>query len=660
MTYNQFIFKTVLYNFRKYLAYFFCITFSMTVFFLYTAIWFTPDFNEQTSAGTQQIVQIAGVISCVFSIFIITYSYQQFFNNRTKEFAILLSYGLLHRDMKRMIIFENSFIFLSSLIVACISGSVFSRLIFMITTSILAIEDIRFSLTLASFLWTTIVFIPIYALIVGLTLKKMKTIHVTKLLKTSREKEMNREGNPILIVLGLVITITSFTFLSVYTSDFSNIDTMRKVILLVVALVIIGVYIFLRHLMSLLYMFFNQNGTFFNRHLLPLTEFASKFAQNRAIVFMVCLLSMGTVFFSTLSYTLYHQSYAIADNEQLFDVMMKDYDTVQLAEHMNIEHLSAQEEQITDIQQLNVAYLYAPEMDHTPWRTNKHVLAASSEEMNGLLGTNYSTEKGHAIVLDFNQSHETVMYFADTIVLEGKKSRYSFVNQGTEQKKLFDRYVFSQPIVILLNEEDMKRIVTDASSYELGTLYLFTFDSWLRSGSFVTGLKSEMDFALEGIAKQNREAIETINERYNQPFIVHSKYDRYHHTKQVSGFALFIMSFISILFVVTTCVVLYFKTFADTEAEQQKLKLLRTVGITSSEIKAYLYTKLKMLIVLPVLFGSLLGLCLSVAIHLHNVAEIEVLNRTIFTNGLKVISLYFIIIGVYYYWLRMTYRRTVE
>ncbi|OIJ19191.1 hypothetical protein BKP45_13590 [Anaerobacillus alkalidiazotrophicus] len=660
MTYNQFIFKAVLYNFRKYLAYFFCITFSMTVFFLFTAIWFTPNFNEHTSAGTQQIVQIAGVISCVFSIFIITYSYQQFFKSRTKELAILLSYGLLHRDMKKMIIFENSFIFLTSLIVALISGSVFSRLIFMITTSILAIEDIHFSLTFQSFLWTTIAFIPIYALIVGLTLMKMKNNHVTNLLKTNRVKEMNREGNRFFMVIGLVIIITSFTLLTIYTSDFSNVDSMREVILLAVALCIVGVYLFLSQLMSLLYMFFNRKGKLFHQHILPLTEFASKFVQNRTIIFMVCLLSMGTVFFSTLSYTLYHQSYAIADNEQLFDVMMKDYEAVHLAEQMKIDQLLAQEEHIADTHILHVAYLYAPEMDHTPWRTNKHVMAASVEEMNGVLGTNYSVDQGHAIIIDFNQQYETVTYFTDTILIENNQSRYTYVNQGTEQYKLFDRYVFSQPIVILLNEADMKTIVTDASTYELGTIYMFTFDDWLRSGAFVSELKSELDSALEGIADQKREAIETIKERYNQPFIVHSKYDRYHHTKQVSGFALFIMSFISILFVITACIVLYFKTFADAESDRQKLRLLRSVGITSSEIKAYIYTKLKMLIVLPIIFGSLLGLCLSVAINLYNVAEIEVHNGKIFANGLKIISLYFVVIGVYYYWLRMTYRRTVE
>ncbi|OIJ17518.1 hypothetical protein BKP37_03240 [Anaerobacillus alkalilacustris] len=35
----------------------------MTVFFLFTAIWFTPNFNEHTSAGTQN--RLLGVFSKV-------------------------------------------------------------------------------------------------------------------------------------------------------------------------------------------------------------------------------------------------------------------------------------------------------------------------------------------------------------------------------------------------------------------------------------------------------------------------------------------------------------------------------------------------------------------------------------------------------------------
>ncbi|KHF40629.1 FtsX-like permease family protein [Halalkalibacter okhensis] len=662
MTYNQFILKLILFNFRKYLSYFFCVSFSMTVFFLFTAIWFAPDFNEQASSGTRQIVQIAGVISCIFSLFIITYSFQQFFKSRTKEFGILLSYGLLHKDLKKIIIWENSFIFLGSLIISLISGSVFSRLFFMITTTILAIEDIRFSLTFGSFLWTAICFFPIYILIVSLTLMKMKRYDVTKLLKNNRVKEMKRDGNLLAALLGLVIIIGSLTYLYMYTNDFSNVVRMREVILISIVCCVIGVYLLLSHLVALIYMFYNCKEKLFYKNILPISEFASKFSQNRAVIFMVCLLSIGIVFFSTLSYTLFHQSYTIADNEQLYDVVMKDYEAIQLLDHMDIEPLLVNEgEQLTEKHSLNIVYLYAADMNHTPWRTNKHVIASSVEEVNLLLNTEMKVDKGQAVIIDFNQSdNETVTYFDDSLILENAQNQYTLSNQGTLQKKLFDRYVFSQPILIVLNEEDMKRIKNDALSYELGSIHIFKFNEWLESGDFVAELKSEMEAALGVVEKLNEEAVQTIRERYIQPYIVHSKYDRYHHTKEVSGFALFIMSFISVLFVVTVWVLLYFKAFSDVLSDQQKIKLLRTVGITSTEIKSYVNKKLKMVIVLPIVIGSLIGLSLSIVINLYNVVEMELLNSTIFINGTKVIGLYILLTGIYYSWLRVTYRKAIE
>jgi len=377
---------------------------------------------------------------------------------------------------------------------------------------------------------------------------------------------------------------------------------------------------------------------------------------------MVCLLSMGIVFFSTLTYTLYNQSYQIAEKEQLYDVIIKDYQSVKMVDHMNVDcFLAESDRQLIDKQKLNIVYLVGPEMNHTPWRTNKSVVVTSVQDYNSIFVTQHEVEKGHAMVIDFNYSqHETIDYFGESISLENEQTTYSFVNVGTELKKLFDRYVFSQPILIILNVGDYQELANEASSNEIGSILMLKFDNWLETGEIVEQLKVQMEASLDVLAEKNKESIDTIERSYNMPFIVHSKYDRYVHTKQVAGFALFIMSFISILFLVTVCVILHFKIFSDQEEDKRKIKLLQTIGITATEIRMYLYKKLKMVMILPIVLGGLLGLCLSVAINLFNVAELEILNTTIFSNGLIVIILYFIFIGLYYQWLKIAYRKAVE
>jgi hypothetical protein len=627
----------------------------MTVFFLFTSIWYVPGFTAQTSAGTKEIIEIGAVLSIAFSIFLITYSYNHFFKNRTKEIGILLSYGLLFSDIKKMIFLENTILYLGAVITAFISGSVFSRLFFLLTTNLLGIENIRFTLTYKSFFLTIVSFIPLYVLTVVITIFKVKKYSVTTLLKINKVYEKRTQGNKLLALLGLVVVAGSIAFLNSYTSDSLNAASMKKMILLSIIGCVLGVLLFISHLSSILYTFWKNRPSLYYRHILPLSEFAGKFSRNRSIMFIVCLLSSGIILFTTLTYTLYTQSYEIASKEQWFDVMMKDYDSVQLANHMNMNQaLKQTKEDLSQRKKLSVVYLDAPEIMNNSWRTNKRVMAASVQNYNHVFASSYKIKKGEARVIDFNSSQTRREYFKRDILLENKGHSYSFFHQGTNQEKLFDRYVFSQPVMILLNDVDFKQLSHEGSPSETGSLYLFKFKNWLKSNDFVDELKSQMTAAL---AKSNKDDIKEIQKQNNEAFIVHAKFDRYIHIKEVAGFSLFIMSFISILFMITICVVLYFKIFTEQEEDNLTIKTLQTVGTTSEEIKKFLASKLKLIMVLPITAGSLIGLFLSIAVHLANAAEMEISNRVIFTNGLMMCGLYFVFLTFYYLWLKINYQR---
>ncbi|NMD71010.1 ABC transporter permease [Bacillus sp. DNRA2] len=661
MTYNQFIFKSLLFNYRKYLGYFFCITFSMTVFFLFSAIWLVPDFSEQASRGTRQIVQIGGVISVLFSLFLITYSYQHFFKSRTKEIGILLSYGLLHRDLKRMITLENTVIFLVALLAAFISGGIFSRLFFILATAILGLDDIHFSLTYKSFVYTAVMFLPLYFLIVVMTIVKIKKISLSSLLKEGQVSEMKKQGSVIAAILGLVLMVSSFVYLYNYTSNFTHVASMKKVILVSLLVCILGIYLFLSHLQSLLYRYWNSRKTVYQRNILTLSEFSSRFAQNRSIIFMISLLSMGIVFFATISYTLYQQSSAIADKEQWFDVIVKDNQAVELTKQVDIDKIIQESEvKPTEQHNLHVVYTEAPEMKHTAWRTNKTVMISSVSEYNQVFSARLIVAPKSAIVVDFNQSSKGELhYFNKTVDLKNGDSTYKFIHQKTVQKKLFDRYVFAQPVMVILNDEDFRVLSTNAQPETVGSIEMFQFKDWHDSGEFVTSMKDEMKAAQTKLTDRQKLALKSVMGQQVMPIIVHSKYDRYVHVKQVGGFALFIMSFISVLFFLTVCVVLYFKIFTDQENDIRKVQLLHTIGITSGEVKGYLYRKIKQVMVLPILLGSLTGLVLSVVINMQNVTEMEMANSTIFANGLKICGLLLIFFTLYYQWLKLKYRRAI-
>ncbi|QOY38160.1 FtsX-like permease family protein [Anaerobacillus isosaccharinicus] len=659
MTYNQFLLKTILFNYRKYLAYFFCVTFSMFVFFLFTTIWFTPDFTEQTSRGMKQIVQIGGILATAFSLFIITYSYQNFFKGRTKEFAILMSYGLLYRDMRTMIIVENSFIFLVALISAFISGSIFSKLFFMVVIAILNINTIPFSLTIRSFIWTFFIFFPIYLLIIGISIYKMKKYSITKLLKEHRLKEMKHQTRSVLFAIcGIGLIVATMLFLNGYTSDFANVATMRQAIIISIVICVAGLYLLIHHFTCLIYVIWKKKKEPYLKNILNITEFSSNFSQNRSIIFTVSLLSMGIIFFSTLTLSLYNHSFDIVEKEQLFDVVVKDYEVLKILDQQEVKEIATTVIiEPFEQQQLSVVYVEAPMMKHTPWRTNKRIIVTSDNQFNQVFSTNFNVEQSAAKIIDFNQGDSaSIPYFEETIFLNHDHGQYTFSHQETKQMKLFDRYVFNQPILMIISEEAFLEIKHNAVLDEIGVIHLFKFSNWKNSGEFVALLKETVEKNVHSADMKFRNIIEKKN---HYPFIVQSKYDRYAHTKEVAGFALFIMSFISFLFIVTVFVVLYFKIFADREDDQKKLKQLQAIGFTSAETSKYLNNKLKMIIVLPIFIGSIIGLCLTFVMNFANVAEMELVNTTILLTGFKVVGFYYAAITIYYFWLKIIYKKTV-
>ena len=91
-------------NTQRYLAYFFSIVFSVSIFFIYASFIFHPDVvNANISGG--QIVRVAliaaEIVIIVFSVFFIAYSNAAFIQPRKKEFGLLTLFGMSKSQLKK-------------------------------------------------------------------------------------------------------------------------------------------------------------------------------------------------------------------------------------------------------------------------------------------------------------------------------------------------------------------------------------------------------------------------------------------------------------------------------------------------------------------------------------------------------------------------------
>jgi len=661
MTFRQLVVKNLLANLRSYVAYFLCVLFSMFIFFLFSAIWFVPDFTEQTTEGMRQIVVIGWVITVVFSLLMIGYAHNQFLKTRAPEFGILLACGLLFKDIRNMVIIENTLIYSAALLGAFVSGSVFSKLFFLVTTNMLGIEHIKFSLTVESFVLTAASFVPVLSVIIFLTIVNTKKLTVVSVIKANKQKEPMGRGRWGIGLTGLVIIVVTLVGLYLYTEDTSNTANMMETTFAAMVLVLVGLYFLIRHVSRIFYGVLRKKSKKYYENLLNISEFSYRYVRIRTVIFIICMLSFGGVLFTTLAYTLYNQSYETAEKEQIYDVILKDFAAVPFLKNIPYDEiLSASEAKVEQKALLHVVYLNAPNIKNDPWRQNRLVPVTSAQQYNKIFNSDIVVEEGHAISIVFNKlENEDRTYFRDKIVLENIKHTFSYHHDRTKHHKIFDRYAFGQPVLVLVDEEEFAKLADQTETMNQGTILLYKFDDWTKSGEAVDELAKEFQSAFHQLLSSHPQEVKEIKQRHPYAFEVMAKSKKLEHTKHVGGFALFIMSFISFLFIAAVCILVYFKVFSDYGEDQRKISILSTIGITSDQVRSYLYGKLKMMVGIPVVSGTLLALAFSISLNLGNVIEMEISNYTILMNCLMIGSLYLILIFLYYNWLKRIYFKMV-
>ena len=657
MTFRQMVLKTFLANIRRYLVYYLCVFFSMTVFFLFTSIWFTPDFDRQTTPGVKQIIMIGWILTIIFAFLLLGYSHNQFSKTRFRELGILLSYGLLYKDVRRMVLFENSIIYLVSLFSAFITGGIFSKLFFLMTTSILGIENVKFALTLNSFLLTSICFVPAFCMIILMTLIKTRKLSIVSLVKESRQREMKASGSLLFGMLGIVVILCTLTALYYYNNDPWHVTNMKKTSLIAFVLCLIGIYLLIHNFSILLYSFVKRKAKSYNKNLINLAEFSHRYKQNRTMIFLLCILSFGAVMFTSMSYTLYSQSYLMVEKEQSYDVMLKESEGLDYLKGIDYDKiLSNTEAKIEKKATLEVIYLTAENIVPESHRPNRWVPIASVDEYNHIFGQNYSVDLGSSVVVNYSGQASAQDLFNNTVQLKDDQHKYSYKKVATIQDKIFYRYAFGQPVLILVNGKDFMKLLGESEKMNQGKIHMVQYNDWRDGKNAVEKLTKAIGASYLYWNKLQPKVVREINQKY-YGFELISKYQQYEHNRQVGGFALFVMSFISMFFVIAICVLVYFKVLSDQEEDKKKIFTLSTVGITSKQIKRYLYTKLKMIMIAPIILGSVIAIGFGVSINIGNTMEWDITVLTVLYNSVVVALLYWGIILIYYIGLRGRFYR---
>jgi len=592
MTFNQMIFKMLKANLRRYLLYYLCSSFTVMIFFTFSTLVTNRDFinpYKVTSMISSNIIA-PGTILLAFSVFFIFYTQNAFQKYRKSEFGLFMVLGMTRRNIAKLVALENGIVAVISIITGLTTGSIFSGAFYLLVMNIIDVGGIPFSLTIESYIYTSVFFAALYILVISSSLLFSLRYEIINLLKETRREEKNSISGSISVLIGILAIGTAiFDMLHNFSTSY-NAAFPRSLLVCSV-----GLYLLISNTIPFLKKVLRRNPKKYYRNMFFISNLKYTFGQSKKILFLISLLTGVTIFFSSIALIIGADSekYAVQHNPvhiAYAEILGKN----KIAKETLDSIIHSGETPLTSFKQLE-------------YIDNGRASIFSDKRLNAVFRTFFQVQKGQflnlfQIVEDDGYAHNTdEMKSFQAQTQDGART---FISQGSIIKMLFNNLlIVSKERCVILNEEDYLKVKSSSHPEEIGVINLFNFLDWKKTEAIAVKLETE----LENYNKAHTKLYYDTTEKDNLVFKASTRIDEYNTQKGAGSFLLFLFSFVGILFFISSGVILHFKLQTEMEIEKVKYRKLYKIGITAKEMAGTISKELKVLFFMPIILGVLLA-----------------------------------------------------
>lgn len=317
---------------------------------------------------------------------------------------------------------------------------------------------------------------------------------------------------------------------------------------------------------------------------------------------------------------------------------------------------------ITERKELDFVYMEAPDLIINSWRTSKWIPVVEEASYNDCFGSNYEVGSGEVVQIIFESTiDQDLQFFEDDIQLKNGEAEYTLESAELVYDKILNRYLFTQPILLIVDATDFLQFTKEASTLEKGTLNMYRFQDWKKSkeiyNTFITKFYDRYD-----VIKSTKEStLNKLIERYNYTFLeVRATISYLEATKMQGSFSLFIMGFVSILFAFCILITYCFKVFMSVSEDVVRFKKLDGIGVMRQEKEKLIKVRIRLLMFVPTVLGITIEIGWCYALNFKKIFEIELANTIILRNTLCTGGMFFLIVLVYYNILKSSYFKRIR
>ena len=613
--YSKFALNNLVKNKRFIIPYVLSTIFTIMSFYILSSLAFGDNLNKLPNGieATKQVLSFGIIVIALFSVVFLFYTYSFLVKRRVKEFGLYAVLGMTKKQIAKILVLETIFIAIITLVVGIGLGILFDKLMLLILLKLFsATVTFGFSITPIAIVFSVLLFGGVYFLLLLYTVIKIARLRIVALLKDENKGEKEPKARWILAIIGLALIGYGY-----YTAQtVQNPIKAITVFFFAVIAVIIGTYlVFMAVSITVLKIMKNNKNFYYKpKNFISVSGLLYRMKRNAVGLANICILStMVLVTMGTTSalYAGMEKSYNERFPRQL---MVAGYNSTseKLKEIENNAKLSAKEAG-TEVEDM-VSYNSVPIVgrlveDKFNFESNigidlsnvKMIVVLELKDYNKTANKNITLESNEILLhIDKkgNYNHNNISLNGSDYKIKEKLSEFPGAI-GSAAANIIDTYY----VVVKDNKEAEKIAAQLAARME----ELSKEDAKSR-GIITTGAPTVQNYVAFNIKDTTKEAkvIESFKKLEKQVGIeIEGKDENKLTFRGVFASFLFIGVFISLIFVTSQVVIMYYKQISEGYEDKGNFEIMRKVGITDKQIKQSIRSQVLLIFFSPLIIATL-------------------------------------------------------
>lgn len=601
--YSKFALNNLVKNKRFILPYILSTIFTIASFYILTSLSLGKNLDKlpQGISATKQVLGFGVIVIAIFSAIFLFYTYSFLIKRRVREFGLYSVLGMTKKQIARILILETIFIAVLTLVFGLAFGLLFDKLMLLVLLKLFtAGVSFGFVITPVAVFLTTVLFGGIFFLLLIYTVVKISRLKIVALLKEENNGEREPKARLILAILGLGLTGYGYYLAQTIQNPIKAIT----MFFIAVLAVIFGTYlIFMAVSITVLKLMKNNKNFYYKpKNFISVSGLLYRMKRNAVGLANICILSTMVLVTMGTTSALYAGSEDAYNTRFPRDIIINGYRSTEgkLAEiEKNVKKATqdagVETKDLVSYNMLNVVgRLNGTEINYESEFTGsfdkiKSIVVLELKDYNKVSKEQKTLNDGETLLfIDKKGKYEANEIAVQGVNLKIKEKLTDFPGAlGTAAANIMDTYY-----VVVKDNADVKKIESALKkklNISDGEGEIFNYVGFNISD------KSKEAKVIENFKKLEKEG--NIN--------IEGKAENETNFKGFYASFLFIGVFISMIFVVSQVVIMYYKQISEGYEDKGKFGIMRKVGLTDRQIKQSIRSQVLMIFFAPLAVATL-------------------------------------------------------